>query len=87
METIFDGIQRPLETIAQVSGSVFVPRGIDLPCLNQDKLYDFTPQALSQGDIIAGGDQLGSVFENDLFSKHKIMANPKAQGRLVEVSP
>jgi len=34
LETIFDGIQRPLETIARISGSVFVPRGVELPNLD-----------------------------------------------------
>jgi len=34
METIFDGIQRPLKTIAKNSGSVFVPRGVDVPSLD-----------------------------------------------------
>ena len=34
LETIFDGIQRPLKTIAEISKSVFVPRGVDLPCLD-----------------------------------------------------
>merc|ERR1719443_2116981 len=35
LETIFDGIQRPLKTIATRSKSVFVPRGVDVPCLDQ----------------------------------------------------
>jgi len=43
METIFDGIQRPLKTIADRSKSVFVPRGVDVPSLDQDKLWYFTP--------------------------------------------
>jgi vacuolar-type H+-ATPase catalytic subunit A/Vma1 len=50
LETIFDGIQRPLETISRISGSVFVPRGVDVPSLDQDKLWDFTPlKTLKQG--------------------------------------
>ena len=34
LKTIFDGIQRPLETIAKNSQSVFVPRGVDVPSLD-----------------------------------------------------
>jgi len=50
LETIFDGSQRPLETISRISGSVFVPRGVDVPSLDQDKLWDFTPlKTLKQG--------------------------------------
>lgn len=34
LKNIFDGIQRPLETIARMSNSVFVPRGVDVPSLD-----------------------------------------------------
>ena len=88
LQTIFDGIQRPLETIAQISNSVFVPRGVDLPSLDQDKLYTFVPNLeKSPGSLVAGGDKLGHVFENDLFSEHIIMAPPKCHGTIVEVMP
>jgi len=88
METIFDGIQRPLKEIASRSTSVFVPRGIDVPCLDQNKKWDFVPNKnLRKGDLISGGDQLGSVYENTLFPDHIIMADPKAKGRVVEVMP
>jgi len=88
LETIFDGIQRPLKTIAVTSKSVFVPRGVDVPSLDQDKLWDFTPDDKLKIDaIIAGGDFLGKTFENDLFSEHRIMVSPKISGRVVEVMP
>jgi vacuolar-type H+-ATPase catalytic subunit A/Vma1 len=46
LETIFDGIQRPLKTIAELTNqNVFIPRGIELPNLDQDKLWDFNPLA------------------------------------------
>ncbi len=88
LTTIFDGIQRPLKTIAQVSKSVFVPRGVDVPSLDQDKLWDYTPlKNLKVGQLLVGGDMLGSTFENDLFSEHRIMVSPKITGRIVEVMP
>jgi len=60
LETIFDGIQRPLKTIADISGSVFVPRGVDLPSLDQDRLYTFVPNHDKRpGSIVAGGDKIG----------------------------
>merc|ERR1711935_1054454 len=66
--------------------NVFVPRGIDLPCLDQNKNWDFTPnKALKKGDLISGGDVLGYVHENTLFPDHKIMADPKCNGRIVEI--
>ena len=36
---------------------------------------------------LVGGDVLGSTFENDLFSKHKIMVPPRVSGRIVEMQP
>lgn len=71
-----------------MSNSVFVPRGVDLPALDQDKQYTFIPNAEIQiGSMVVGGDTLGSVFENDLFSNHKIMVPPKTSGRVVEMMP
>jgi V-type H+-transporting ATPase subunit A len=88
LETIFDGIQRPLKEIAQRADSVFIPRGIELPCLDQDKHWDFHPsKTLKVGDLITGGDVLGYVNENSLFQNHTIMADPKAKGRIVELYP
>ena len=42
MGTIFDGIQRPLEHIFQDSGDVYVPKGVDIPCLSRDVRWTFT---------------------------------------------
>jgi len=56
LETIFDGIQRPLKTIAVNSGSVFVPRGVDVASLDQNKQWDWTPFKLEKGHMIGGGD-------------------------------
>jgi vacuolar-type H+-ATPase catalytic subunit A/Vma1 len=86
METIFDGIQRPLKEIAEAAGNVFIPRGIDLPSLDQNKTWDFSPNKdLKKGDLISGGDVLGYVHENTLFPDHKIMVDPKTVGRIVEI--
>ena len=78
MNTIFDGIQRPLKTIADLSKSVFVPRGVDVPCLDQHREWEFKPNdQYKVGDIVAAGDVVGYVFENDLFAEHRIMVPPK----------
>jgi len=86
LETIFDGIQRPLKTIATLSKSVYVPRGVDVPSLDQDKMWHFNPNNnMRVGDLITGGDIVGATYENDLFNEHKIMVSPKLNGRLKEV--
>ena len=65
-----------------------MPRGVDVPSLDQDKLWDYTPlKNLKVGQLLVGGDMLGSTFENDLFSEHRIMVSPKITGRIVEVMP
>lgn len=43
LEEIFDGIQRPLEVIANLAKTVFVPRGVDVAALNKHKKWDWKP--------------------------------------------
>jgi len=75
-----------LKEIAERSSNVFIPRGIELPCLDQNKEWHFKPNHnLKKGDLITGGDVLGYVNENALFPNHCIMANPKARGKIVEL--
>lgn len=85
LETIYDGIQRPLKKIAELSQSVYVPKGVDVPCLDIEKQWEWTPADLKEGDIISGGDVMGYSYENPLFSKHKIMVPPKGKGRVKEI--
>jgi V-type H+-transporting ATPase subunit A len=89
METIYDGIQRPLKRIAEESGhSVFVPRGIDVNPLDYSRNWEFVPSPdLRVGAMIGGGDIFATVHENDLFEQHKIMLPPKAQGRITWIAP
>jgi len=51
-------------------------------------MWDFVPNTdLKIGSLVGGGDFLGSVYENDLISDHKIMVSPKINGRIVELMP
>jgi len=43
MDNIFDGIQRPLESIEALSQSIFIPRGINTVALDREKQWQFTP--------------------------------------------
>jgi V-type H+-transporting ATPase subunit A len=88
MATIYDGIQRPLERIAKHSNySAFVPRGVDVPALDESKLWEFKPADIRLGSLISGGDIFGSCYENELFENHKIMLPPRAQGRVTWIAP
>jgi len=86
METIYDGIQRPLKGIADDAESIYIPRGINLPALDRKKKWDFTPGSLKVGDHITGGDVFGTVFENSLLSEHKILLPPRAKGTITRIA-
>jgi vacuolar-type H+-ATPase catalytic subunit A/Vma1 len=87
METIYDGIQRPLAAISDVSQSIYIPRGIDVPSLNREKKWKFTPSdKFKKGDHITGGDVFGVVEENSLLSDHKILLPPRARGTITWIA-
>ena len=80
METIYDGIQRPLKSISDVSKSIYIPRGISVPSLDRAIKWDFKPGDYKVGDHITGGDIFGTVYENSLLDDHKILLPPRARG-------
>lgn len=87
METIYDGIQRPLKAISDVSQSIYIPRGIDVPSLDREKKWAFTPSdKFKKGDHITGGDIFGTVVENSLLSDHKILLPPRAKGTITWIA-
>lgn len=85
-ENIFDGIQRPLKGIHEISKSIYLPRGINTPALDKKVSWDFEPQNFKVGDHITGGDIYGKVAENSLIT-HYIMLPPKACGTITYIAP
>ena len=83
IENIYDGIQRPLEVIMVMTGSSNLPRGVEVPALDREKKWDFTPVAKA-GDQLTGGDVLGTV-EETASVLHKVMVPPKMSGKLVDI--
>ena len=82
LENIYDGIQRPLPEIRELSGAS-ISRGTDVPALNRSKKWDFVPTAKA-GDKLSGGDVIGTVQETSAIS-HKIMVPPGLSGTLLSV--
>lgn len=82
MENIYDGIQRPLEGIMNMSESIYIPRGINTPPLNRTSKWDFKPASFRVGDHVSGGDIFGSIEENALLSEHRIAVAPRARGTI-----
>jgi V-type (H+)-ATPase V1 A subunit len=85
METIYDGIQRPLKSIFDKTNSIYIPRGISVPALDREKKWPFTP-TMKEGDHISGGDVWGKVVENTLLNDHKILMPPRARGTIKKIA-
>lgn len=66
---VFDGLENPLHVIAKKYG-FFLPRGVDIFPLNQEKKWNFTP-TVSTGDKLIAGQVVGTVQEGHIL--HKIM--------------
>ena len=81
MGRIYDGIQRPLEKIAQLTQSIYIPRGVSAKALDNDIPWMFIPAGLKVGTTVAGGDIIGEVPENNIIT-HKIMLKPGTMGTL-----
>ncbi|XP_065607631.1 V-type proton ATPase catalytic subunit A-like [Cyrtonyx montezumae] len=85
--SIFDGIQRPLRDIAQLTGSIYIPRGVNIPALPRHLSWDFVPsKSIQVGSHVTGGDIYGTVTENSLI-QHKIMVPPRSCGTVTHIAP
>lgn len=80
--SFYDGIQRPLNKLADISGA-FIAKGISAPALDRDKKWEFKPVA-KPGDEVAEGDILGTVQETDIIEQ-KIMVPPGISGTLEKI--
>ena len=83
IENIYDGIQRPLEVIMEKVQGNNLPRGVEVPALDREKKWEFTP-TVEPGAQVIGGDVIGTVQETDSII-HKIMIPPKMQGKIVSI--
>ena len=82
LENIYDGIQRPLTEIRDRCGET-IARGVQVPALNREKKWAFTP-TVKKGDKVSGGDVIGTVQETSAVL-HKIMVPPKMAGTVKEI--
>jgi V/A-type H+-transporting ATPase subunit A len=83
--SIYDGIQRPLEQIRNISGD-FIQRGVQMPCLDREKQWRFTPAEIKRGSELDPGSILGTVEETERVL-HKILVPPDVSGTLTELAP
>jgi V/A-type H+-transporting ATPase subunit A len=82
IQSIYDGIQRPLDIIREKTGD-FIARGVDIPALERDRRWHFTPQK-KVGDQVGPGSVIGTVQETELVV-HKIMVPPGIAGEILDI--
>lgn len=82
IQSIYDGIQRPLNEIYENTGD-FIARGVSAAALNRDRKWEFEP-IIKKGDMVSGGDFLGFVNETEII-KHYIMVPPGISGEVKSI--
>ena len=83
LENIYDGIQRPLPEIRDLTGSN-ITRGIEVPALNRERVWHFDP-VVQPGTAVSGGDVIGTVQETTAIL-HKIMVPPQMAGTIKSIT-
>jgi V-type H+-transporting ATPase subunit A len=87
MGSIFDGIQRPLKDISDMTDSIYIPKGINVQALGREVKWEFVPSKdISVNSHVTGGDIFGQVHESVLV-KHRILLPPSACGTVTYIAP
>ncbi len=81
LDTIYDGVQRPLDVLEAKMGTPFLDRGVDAPGIDMEKTWEFTP-TVEEGDEVASGDIVGTVPETESI-EHRVLVPPGYEGGAV----
>jgi V/A-type H+-transporting ATPase subunit A len=84
LNNIFDGIERPLQKIAEKSGA-FIPTGAQADALDRKKLWE-THITVQEGDEVAEGSIIAEVPETKSIV-HRVMLPPGVSGTVTAVKP
>lgn len=83
IESIFDGVQRPLDSIHAQVGD-YITRGVEVDPLDREREWEFVP-TVKTGDQVEAGDIIGTVQETTLI-EHRIMVPPDTpKGTIKEI--
>ncbi len=82
LESIYDGIQRPLKTIEEKANSYFITRGIEANGLSREKKWKYKA-VIKEGENVSPGDIIGETQETSVIN-HKIMVPAKVSGKLTK---
>lgn len=83
LTSIFDGVQRPLDTLRAKYGD-FVVRGAEAPALDRKKKWRFVPR-VKKGDRVTGGDIIGVIPETPII-EHRVMVPPGMEGTIESIA-
>ena len=83
IESMFDGIQRPLDAFMKAANSAFLSKGVEVKSLNREKKWPFVPTA-KVGDKVSAGDVIGTVQETAVVL-HRIMVPFGVEGTIKEI--
>ncbi|MCR4845364.1 MAG: V-type ATP synthase subunit A [Eubacterium sp.] len=83
MGSIYDGIQRPLTKIMEVTGGNLLERGVEVPSLDREKKWDFVATA-KVGDTVVAGDVIGTVQETEVVTQ-RIMVPYGVEGTIKSI--
>lgn len=81
---IFDGIQRPLESLRNISGD-FINSGENIPSISFEKKWKFIP-TIKVGDEVEACSIIGNVEETKSIT-NKIMIPNNIEGKIIEIMP
>ena len=81
---IYDGIQRPLGKIEELSKSFYIKRGVETFPLDEEKSWEV--EILKKvGDVVESGEFYAEVIESESIT-HRLMVPRGVRGKVVEVS-
>ncbi|EOU1633342.1 V-type ATP synthase subunit A [Clostridium perfringens] len=83
IESMFDGIQRPLDAFMKAANSAFLSKGVEVKSLNREKKWPFVSTA-KVGDKVSAGDVIGTVQETAVVL-HRIMVPFGVEGTIKEI--
>lgn len=78
LQSIYDGIQRPLTILQEKSKSDFIARGLTAPGISREKKWEFKPK-LQVGADVKAGSVIGEVQESSNIV-HRIMVPANMRG-------
>jgi len=84
ISNIYDGIARPLRKVSELSGN-FITKGITLPALDLEKLWDVKIEA-AEGVEAHGGMIFARTKESEAV-EHRCLVPPDIEGKFADVRP